>query len=140
MPTGDGHITAPPAVAGALEVNSTRERRAIVAMRVNRPSTFRAFEREKIWILQGITNEGAQVDRRFCYPKGQASDIVCHIQPEWDEIESVDVFPFIEPAVDFISMSEEANGVKPKRIVETKGFGFNFCKTVARNTHEYRFF
>lgn len=140
MPSGDGHITTPAAFTGALEVNSTREGRTIVAIRVNRPSTFRAFERENIRILQGVTNEGAQVDRRFCYPKRQASNIVCHIQPEWDEIESVDVFPFIEPAVDFIRISEKANGVKPKLIVETKGFGFNFCKTVVRITHDYRFF
>ena len=140
FPSGDHHVAAPAAVAIALQVYPAGKRRAAITIRVQGFAALRAAEREQIRMLQAISDEGSQVNGAIGHGDGMTADAVGHVELQWNEVEAVNIFPIIEPTEDFPVVPEIKDCVEPVLIIKLAGKGLNFCKTVVRITHDYRFF
>lgn len=76
-------------------------------------------------MLEGVPDEGAQINRAIGHTKGKTSDVVGHVEPQRDKVEAVDSLPVIEATVDFPGIPEIKNGVEPELIIKAKRLGLN---------------
>ena len=62
-------------------------------------------------MLQGVLDEGTQMERSACHADAVSGDAVGHLQFERDEVEFVNVLPVAKSAIDLIRVAEETDGV-----------------------------
>ena len=74
-------------------------------------------------MLDGVPDEGAQVDGTIGHRDGMTSDRIGHVQLQGDEVEAVDVFPVIVPVDDFAVVPEIEDCVEPELVVKEKRLG-----------------
>ena len=70
-------------------------------------------------MLEGVPDEGAQVDGTIGHGDEMTADTVGHVELQRNEVEAVDSLPVIKPTEYFPVVPEIENGVEPK-LVESK--------------------